>query len=283
MKRRRSLYARPVIVRGEQCAEARLERGSDTKQLPGRCRGYGGAGSVPIAEPSLVASSQAPHHRRNGSAVQRASSWLRGRECPNVAAPFVALSGVRCPCPVSVSGVRCPGVRCPRVWCPVCGPPVSTRLVSIQSALGWGSWSEPVRRRQRPAVRTGQLRRGRPPCPRAAQSSARVGLARSQPAKVVLGWGGSRPRTWPPSWDALGRRLRPRSTAWPTRDSRLRARVARQLAGDHGRGAGWARHSPMCCIGCVPVVVHAARGRMAGMRPTMRWLDRGGDYGAWSL
>jgi hypothetical protein len=240
---------------------------------------------------ALAVSPSPSHHwlrarkrRTTGGTVRRSSGHLRGCVVENVrmllrrSSPC-PVSGVRVRCP----GVRCPGVRCPRVWCPVCGPPVSTRLVSIQSALGWGSWSEPVRRRQGPAVRTGQLRRGRPPCPRAAQSSARVGLARSQPAKVVLGWRGSRPRTWPPSWDALGRRLRPRSTAWPTRDSRLRARVARQLAGDHGRGAGWARHSPMCCIGCVPVVVHAARGRMAGMRPTMRWLDRGGDYGAWSL
>jgi hypothetical protein len=35
MKPPRSLYARPVIVRGEQCAEARLGPRSDTKQLLG--------------------------------------------------------------------------------------------------------------------------------------------------------------------------------------------------------------------------------------------------------
>lgn len=182
-------------------------------------------------------------------------AWSRMSECCCAVRRPVRMSGVR------MSGVRCPVSACLVSACLVSGLRASGVHAScVQSVrAGMGSWSEPVRRGQSPAVRTGQLRRGRPACPRAAQSSARVGLARSQPAKVVLGWRGSRPRTWPPSWDALGRRLRPPSTAWPTRDSRLRARVARRLAGDHGLGAGWARHSPMCCIGCVPVVVHAAR------------------------
>jgi hypothetical protein len=47
-----ALYARPEIVRGEQCAKARLARRSDTEQLPGHCGRYGRAGNVAIAEPS---------------------------------------------------------------------------------------------------------------------------------------------------------------------------------------------------------------------------------------
>ena len=200
--------------------------------------------------------------------------WSRMSEM--LATPFVALSGVRCPvsgCPRArvpgggCAGVRSAGVRCPRALCP--RPPCPRR---------GGSWSS-VRRGQSPAVGTGRLRRDRLPVSASGRLFAGLAVAAAGGSRTGRG---SRLQTWPPSWDALGRRLRPRSTAWPTRDSRLRARVAVGVVGDHGRGAGCVRRSP--------------RWRMAARRSSYvspgagslrealtRWLDQGGDYGAWSL
>jgi hypothetical protein len=93
MKLRRSLYARPVIARGEQCAEARLGPRSDTKQLPGHCRGNGRAGSVAIAEPTLVAKPQTPAPQE------------RARRVPAGRLVVVAIEDVRMP---SVPFVRSP-------------------------------------------------------------------------------------------------------------------------------------------------------------------------------
>jgi hypothetical protein len=93
MKRRRSLYARPVIIGGEQCAKAWLGPRSDTKQLPGHCRGNGRAGSVAIAEPTLVAKPQTPAPQE------------RARRVPAGRLVVVAIEDVRMP---SVPFVRSP-------------------------------------------------------------------------------------------------------------------------------------------------------------------------------
>jgi hypothetical protein len=89
MKLRRSLYARPEIVRGEQCADARPGARCDT-ELPDRCGDDGRAGGLAIAERSLVAQPQAPAHRRGpGSGVRRAVPLVVIIGCPNAAVPIV--------------------------------------------------------------------------------------------------------------------------------------------------------------------------------------------------
>jgi hypothetical protein len=134
MKRRRSLYARPEIVRGEQCAEAPLGRWQSDRAGPGSA-----VGSL-----ALAGTSSSPSRRRCRAqqvpstgprfGVQRAVGWswwsgmsvrclpCRGR--PVRVLGRVHASGVRCPGerPVSahvMSTIRCPlygvDVRCPGV------------------------------------------------------------------------------------------------------------------------------------------------------------------------
>jgi hypothetical protein len=161
--------------------------------------------------------SQCPHHRadigcRAASAgptggVRRTGSRLRGcgcRGCPNACRAVRRLSASRCPvsgvrCPVSAVGRPCPRVSRPRVSRPRPPCPRGRGLVERVGAgrphgLGRATlpWS-PARVSERPVV-----------CP----SPARLERWR-------LCWAERRrrPRTWPLSWGALGRRLRPRSTA----------------------------------------------------------------------
>jgi hypothetical protein len=124
MKRRRSLYARPVIVRGEQCAEARPGARCDTEQLPGPCGGHGRAGSLAIAERSLVIQPQAPAPQEG---VRRAAGRLPGcdyrrmSECCRADRPSPVRvpsgSAIACPKEVHVSAQTRPGMRCPEA-CP---------------------------------------------------------------------------------------------------------------------------------------------------------------------
>ena len=180
------------------------------------------------------------------------------------------------PCPVSA----CPRVRCPRVqWrvcrCPVCGRPVSARLVSAFASAPGCVRGASVRRARAPWLGRFRLRRGHPPRLRAARLFARAGRGRAGGGRTGRG---SRLRTWPPSRDALGRWLRPRSPAWPTRDSRLRAGRPSGWLGITGRGAGCARRSPTRCMSSC---VSSGAGSSAGGPHEV--LDQGGDYGAWSL
>jgi hypothetical protein len=134
MKLRRSLYARPVIIRGEQCAEARLGRQSD-RAAGWSCGRQSRTGRWPTAEPSWLPSTAGAVHRntvgwptscgcrpclrqRVGVLGQRPESsvWCR---CPAARVPVHA-TAVRCPvraserpdirCPVSTVNVRCPWV-----------------------------------------------------------------------------------------------------------------------------------------------------------------------------
>src|SRR5215207_1863610 len=106
MKLRRSIYARPEIVRGQQCAEALLDPGGATKQLPAR-RYLALEGGL-TAEPAwAVERPQAPSTRtRLGVPARGRSAWWPGG--PDAGRAFVSLSAssasVQCP----VSGVRCP-------------------------------------------------------------------------------------------------------------------------------------------------------------------------------
>jgi hypothetical protein len=197
--------------------------------------------------------------------------------CPSGRVSGGRVSGGGCPvggCPVSgwrVSGVRCPGARCPVYECPV-----AARLVSDCPAPG--GFVERVGAADRaPAIGSGRLRRGRPPCPRAARSVAQVGLARSQLAEAVLAWRGSRTATWPPSLGRSGGgcvHVRPPgrpgtagcTRRWPV--GWLGITVGERGARDVCPRAAWLRP--------------CRQGRI-GMRPHEVGSTQGGDYGAWSL
>jgi hypothetical protein len=128
------------------------------------------------------------------------------------------------PCPVSA----CSGVQWRVCRCPVCGCPVSARLVSASDPVRArvGSWNVGAAG-QRLAVGTGQLRRGRPPCPRAARLSAQAGC------------GGS--------W---------RRSCW----------VARRVVGVHGKERGAREARPSGC-GCARVVVGVVGAGSPALRP----------------
>jgi hypothetical protein len=138
MKLRRSLYSRPKIVRGQQCAEAPLDPSGATEQLPARA--YLALEGGLTAEPAwAVERPQAPSTgTRLGVPACGGSAWRPRRSgCrPRRRHPVRVLgqrpvSGVRCPVsgvrcerpvsrlPVPATGVQCPvpserpGVRCP--------------------------------------------------------------------------------------------------------------------------------------------------------------------------
>src|SRR5918994_3585981 len=119
MKRRRSLYARPAIIRGQQCAEAPLDPGGATKQLPAR-RYLALEGGI-IAEPAWAVERRRRRPQEHGWASQRAVARRGGPGGPDAGRAFISLStssaGVRCPVPAtsvhaclstgSLSSVRC--------------------------------------------------------------------------------------------------------------------------------------------------------------------------------
>jgi hypothetical protein len=121
----RSALLSTHLIRGEQCAEARLGQWSDTKQLPGRCRGYGRAGSLAIAELALVAQPQTPAPQEGARRVpvdRLVVVAIEDVRTPSV--PFVrclsASLPVRHGVPGGVDGVRPdrPDMRCPE-GCPI--------------------------------------------------------------------------------------------------------------------------------------------------------------------
>src|SRR5829696_2067050 len=119
MKRRRSLYARPEIIRGQQCAEAPLDRGGATKQLPARrYLALEGAASPPSLH-GLSSAAGAVHN----NTVGRPSVRSLGVVAQEVRMP--AASSSPCPRPRPASGVRCP-VRATSVHACLSRRPVSS-------------------------------------------------------------------------------------------------------------------------------------------------------------
>jgi hypothetical protein len=266
MKLRRSLYARPVIIRGQQCAEAPLDPGGATKQLPAR-RYLALEGGL-TAEPAWAAERRRRRPQEHGWASQRAVGRRGGPGGPDAGRGFVSLStssaSVRCPVsgasgrcpglPVHGTAVRCPvraserpgvrrpasgvGVRCLCVARPLCPADVRSWSAAVGQAAVWpvSAWS--------------------PAASMPGSSSACVGASCSKLAQVVLGQ--PRRRCGPGRRRGGGWAVAS-STAWPTRRGRVQARIVRwwepvgsELAscgrligmGRANRSAGLARESP---------------------------------------
>src|SRR5918992_458514 len=121
MKLHRWLYARPEIVRGQQCAEAPLDPGGATKQLPAR-RYLALEGGL-TAEPAWAVERRRRRPQEHGWASQRAVARRGGPGGPDAGRAFVTLStssaSVRCP--VSGASDQCPRlpVHGTAVQCPV--------------------------------------------------------------------------------------------------------------------------------------------------------------------
>jgi len=274
MKPRRSLYSRPEIVRGEQCAEAPLTAGGATEQLPAGGVAVSRAGGGLTAEPSWLPSAAcaAPHRntvrrpagRRLVVAAQMSGClpWL-GRpvrilgQRPRVRCQ---VSSVRA-CDVRASGVQCPGVRvsgCPGVHCPGCPASVSARSASPSASVVSApvtSWSASVDSHTARAMvwppccireRLGQ----RPePEPRLCAGAGRAGQRRRRLDLVVV-------------VEALGQR---------TGFDRM---AGQGPPVEQDRPSVWEQ----VCALCNPKLWHggaqAVRGRVGGMRPTMTWAGR---------
>jgi hypothetical protein len=267
MRRRRSFYARPEIVRGQQCAEAR-RRGGAGQLLSGGGQGHG-AGVV-TAVPSWVAKRPQTLRPGRGLAAQRVVAGREDVRTPTM--PVVALSAssvrradVR---PIGRADVRCPRVRCPRDRC---HPGVRTDGPSVSAALQprcpdrAGPWNGSVRR----AVPVGRNGFDVPRGPRAAWSPARIGPDGKGWCWVGRGWLGQGstadrrpPHRTPTGWGAAS--PPGRQGSWSS---------ARVLVGWLG-STRTSRCSPVPC-GCV-----LGRCRR-GARP---WAGQGGgDHALWSL
>jgi len=227
--------------------------------------GCGRARSVPIAEPSFGAEPQAPAPEEGFAVPAAVFVVVAVEDVRMLAVPFVAcprpVSGVRASvpgvlgCPRPVSGVRCRVRRVSAVRVSV-----SVRLASASALSAQAGVCGARRCRAAPRFGAGRPWRGRPPCPRAAGLLPESGA--NGAAEAVLGERRRRPRTWPLSWDALRRRLRPRFDRLPTRTAGWAQRVARRLAEGSRWGSGCARRSPTCWM-----AAQVVRGRIMGMRP----------------
>jgi hypothetical protein len=231
----RSALLSTHLIRGQQCAEAPLDPGGATKQLPAR-RYLALEGGL-TDESAWAAERRRRRPQEHGWGSQRAVARRGGPGGPDAGRGFVRLStssaSVRCPvsgasgqCPrlsVHGTGVQCPvraserpGVRCP-VWASgVCGLPRPLCPAEVRSG------SAAVGRQ--PDGWDGRGRRGRPlrPCP------AR-GLPEGEP----------RARSWPRRcWASRGVGLDlavvvgggwavASSIVWPTRRDRVHARIVR--------------------------------------------------------
>src|SRR5215217_85709 len=188
MKRRRSLYARPNHFRGQQCAEAPLDPGGATKQLP--ARRYLALEGGRTAEPAWAVERRRRRPQEHGWASQRAVARRGGPGGPDTGRAFVTLS-------TSSASVRCPvsdvGVRC---LC-VAACAVSGRSEVLERGVG-----------RQPYGWDGRGRRGRPlpPCRLVVGLSRRLvleaGAGGAGPAEVSV-W------IWPSSWEVVGQ--------WPGR------------------------------------------------------------------
>ena len=175
MKLRCSLYARPVIVRGQHCAEAWLSRRSDraaTRQGSRQSR----AGRWPHRRAVMVAKRRSAVHRNT-------VGWPSARPLDVVAQEVrtPAVPSSACPHPRPAAGVQCP-----------------VRTSSLRACLS----TRPVSRGRcrRLSFRVSGLRC--PLCPTGVRSwRAAVGCWRGE----ASAW------TWPSSWEVVGRWLgRPR-------------------------------------------------------------------------
>ena len=230
MKLLRSLYARPEIVRGQQCAEAR-RRGRCwavvQRRRPGpRCR-------CRHAEPLWLAERHQTLRPGRGLAAQR---LVAGREDVRTpATPVVALSAcsVRC-ADVRVqsvkrtSGVHASGVHASGAM-QVCPDGRVSGVRGSAAALSEPRWPvEWLGGRAAPVGAMGSTcRRG----PRAAWSPARMGSEGRDGAALAVG--GSHEGRWR-IWAAVSHahRLRRRLAAWPTREL-VQRQGAGRLAGEH--------------------------------------------------
>jgi hypothetical protein len=249
MTLRRSIYARPEIIRGEQCAEARLHVGQScaAAQSPGRQL------SSPRSRHGLPSAADAATRARFGSSSRRSpSSWSsrisgrrprRSSRCPSP----LRRAEVR---PTGRTDVRCPRVRHPRVRCPRdrCDPDVRTdrRPVSAAACI------RAVRTALDPGCRcggTGHVERTEfdvPPGPRAAWSSLpESGLAGRDGRTLALrGSHECRRQTWA-AWHA--HRLRRRAPRLVDQGSWSSARC-RPVGG--GAGKAQTLTSPRRCVQC---------------------------------
>ena len=216
MKRRRSLYARPEIIRGQQCAEAPLDPGGATKQLPAR-RYLALEGGL-TAEPAGLSSAAGAVHKNPVGRPSVRSLGVVVQEGPDAGRAVVTLS-------TSLASVRCPvsgaSDQCPRLLstgpvssvragvcasrCPLsgvrCGRPVSVRCrvrcVRPKKGPGARRWG------RQPYGWDGRGRRGRRlrPCPArgllesAPRLDAGAGACWASRASI---W------TWPSSWEVVG-------------------------------------------------------------------------------
>jgi hypothetical protein len=174
MKLRRSLYARPEIVRGQQCAEALLDPGGSDQAAAGETLSR--AGRRPHRRACMgCRAPQAPFTRTRLGVPMcgRSAWWPRRSGCrPRLRDPVRVLG--QCP----VSGVRCPvsGVRCP------------VRAISVHACLSTGPLS---------SVRCGRLSVQVSAVRRPVSASGVCALPRALcPAEV---------RSWSAAW--AGRRM----------------------------------------------------------------------------
>jgi hypothetical protein len=206
MKRRRSLYARPAIVRGEdsnaprRSLDAECHRGAAWLQpwpesrwqcLPPSSPGCQSPQAAPASpNPRTAVRERAASSRWSGMpgrlsrrpASARATVW-RPLSCPAVPGPTVRVAGVHGP------AVRCPAVRCPAVRCPAVR---LSKPSGVQPSGCPAIWCPP-----------------RPPSPRAARRSAQLDLEQVTPAEA---WVGRRASIGRDLTGVVGLRLWPRST-----------------------------------------------------------------------
>jgi hypothetical protein len=182
MKLRRSLYARPEIIRGQQCAEARLSRRSDRASYPARQQAVS---RRQMAPPPSRHGRQAPQAQSTGTPL---GGPARGRW-----AWWPRRCGCR-PSLVSVSTSSASGRR-PASGADVQSPRVSVHTTGVQS---------PVRASERPSVRASGVRRPVSAGGRPVSVRSRVRCVR--PGEVVEAAVGRQPR----GWDGRGRRTRRR-------------------------------------------------------------------------
>jgi hypothetical protein len=225
MKLRYSLYAQPEIIRGQQCAEAPLDRGGATKQLP--ARRYLVLEGGRTAEPAWAVERRRRRPQEHGWASQRAVA-RRGGRGPDAGRAFVT-----CPGPWPASGVRCP-VRATSVHgCLSMGPMSSVRCGRLSVQVSGVRCRRPV---SGVGVRclcvaacavsgpSEVLERGGGAGSRMAGMAGVGVVARCVHARLVVclsrslvldaGAGGAGPAeasvwTWPSSWEVVGQ--------WPAR------------------------------------------------------------------
>jgi hypothetical protein len=128
------LYARPEIVRGEQCAEAPLGRQRSDPVAACRCSRQCRARWQVASLPSvMVVECRVCRPQQHGSASQRR------RWCQDVRYPLCLARPVRVirqrPCVQRPPGRRPACVRCPHVWCPMPGVRVRGPELSVRHRM----------------------------------------------------------------------------------------------------------------------------------------------------